>query len=285
MPGRRAPLALLVAAALAAGCSGDDASSEPSAEDRRAIVAAVGRLGGPEAQLCRTAFTPRLVDAIWGAREQCLAKASSGDNGDPRPRVGGVRVDGDRATARARTEVSDRPIAGEVALARQDGRWRIDALGLDFLRSVLREGLAAGYVRGAEKAGERVDERSLRGCLERELAALPGARQRAIGYALLGERREVARGPAQEAVIACVTETPVLRALQRRLFERGIRTDEDIPAGARECVVRRLRQTASTKLIVRESFRRVRNPGTPVGSQLRGLALRAVRDCVGGRPS
>lgn len=277
-------LALTLVVALVAGCS-DDSSGDSG--DEREIAAVVSRLNADDepGAVCRTLFSRRLVTAIWGSRAECLRKNSDADDDQDSPaRTSGTQVDGDRATTRVRTVFEGRTVSGGLELTREGDAWRIDEFGNDFIRSLLREALQEGYIESAEGGGVRqvralLDRGDVGRCLDRDIGALAEERQRQIGYAAFGERDE---GPEREQVtallIGCLGKSDSGRQALRLAFEQGIREDDDLPDEAKDCVIRRLRESAPDELIASETARRITD-GAEIGPELASLARQAVAGC------
>ena len=140
----------------------------------------------------------------------------------------------------------------------------MDELGLNFVRSLLSEAMQEGFIRFAERRGVRgVRELLAKGevgrCLDRDIADLPEARQRAAGYAALGGEsagsalgKTTLRTRVLTLLVDCLGKVPSGRRTLRLYFEQSLRKRLTLPAAAKECVVRRLRRTVSPELISRD---------------------------------
>jgi hypothetical protein len=125
---RRCCLAILLCAAVLAGCGG------PSDEQRiRQTVTDFGRAveKGDYAHICTQLFAARLVEQLQQINlpcEQALRRSLAGRR-DPQLTVGAVKVDGTTASAQIRTSaVGESPSQDTLQLINVDGHWRISAL-------------------------------------------------------------------------------------------------------------------------------------------------------------
>jgi predicted small lipoprotein YifL len=129
----RAVRALVSALALAllAGCG---AESPPPEDQVRATVAAFGEATAAKdyQRLCDDILAPALVEDVERVGLPCEVALRQGldEVRDPRLTVGGVRVQGDRATARVRTAAAGQePSEDSLRLERVEGSWRVASLG------------------------------------------------------------------------------------------------------------------------------------------------------------
>jgi hypothetical protein len=126
-PGRCC-LAILLAAAVLAGCGG------PSDQQRvRQTVTDFGRAvrKGDFAHICTQLFAARLVEQLRQVNLPCeqALRRSWGSRRDPQLTVGTVNVDGTTASAQVRTSaVGEAPSQDTLQLVKVDGHWRISAL-------------------------------------------------------------------------------------------------------------------------------------------------------------
>src|SRR5918992_3756194 len=124
-------LAPALALLLAAGC-GDQG---PTPEERvRSTVAAFGRATAAKdyQALCDRLLAPSLVEEVESIGLPCevALQRGLGDVRDPRLTIGGVQVDGDRATAEVRTAAAgEEPSQDTLRLLRVDDAWKISSLG------------------------------------------------------------------------------------------------------------------------------------------------------------
>lgn len=145
MPVRRVAAVLLTSAAAlgAAGCAGSGTSSDDSADDfpaaQRPIVTAVSDLSDAAGsrdyeQLCRDQLATALVDRLSAAQgtDACpdQLEESLKEVGQVNFDVvkGGVRVAGDRATARVTSDLGNRDATDVLQFVRQDDRWKLSGL-------------------------------------------------------------------------------------------------------------------------------------------------------------
>jgi hypothetical protein len=128
--------AALAAAALAAGCAPQRASTSDKVSqfkgDQRAVARAVEDLESAaqdsnEAKLCTQVLARAFAGKIGAAGGGCesAVNAALKDTDSTDMTVESVSVNGDRATARVKFETgkTDRP--GNVSLVREGGRWRV----------------------------------------------------------------------------------------------------------------------------------------------------------------
>jgi hypothetical protein len=179
---RRLSRLLLVAlCAVAAGCGGQEAPSKDGP-----IKTAVKRVLESESveDQCETGVSERFVREVYVTLAQCRrANAPAPDDRDSPPdsaQISTTRIEGDRATTGV-TLTSDRGAraTGRLALVRVGSTWKVDRLGIDFLRSVFAT---------LPEEGETAQERRILGCLAQATRALPDAAVRRIGNLLLGQR-------------------------------------------------------------------------------------------------
>jgi copper chaperone CopZ len=132
----RLPIALLAAAALAAGCAPQQSSSSDKVSkfrgDQRAAAQAVEDLesaaqDGDEAKLCTQVLAKALADRLAASGDGCAAAVNAAikDTDSIDMTVESVRVAGERATARVKFETGKKDRRGTVALVREGGRWRV----------------------------------------------------------------------------------------------------------------------------------------------------------------
>jgi Putative lumazine-binding len=136
----RPPAALLAAAlalaVTAAGCAPQRSSTSDSVKkftgDQRAAAQTVEDLesaaqDGDEAKICTQVLAKALADRLAAAGNGCASAVNAAikDTDSLDMTVEAVRVNGDRATARVKFETGKNDRRGNVALAREGGRWRI----------------------------------------------------------------------------------------------------------------------------------------------------------------
>jgi hypothetical protein len=286
MPALRAALlALTIAGAALAGCGG---GGDDDSADKKAIASVItqaldGKTKGAECRLS----TEHLVTEIWGGAAACNKQSKAGDAFAVD--VKDTTIDGDGATAAVVTRLKDQTIRGSLELKKVGKDWRLDEFGNDFVRSLLKESLPAAYTESLKDEGIKGGEGLLtggevQGCLESDLKALPDAKQRSIGYAVFGDRKDSPEAKqVQDLLIGCLAKGDKGREALRLAFEQGIRA-EGLPDRVTECVIAKLRKTASSELVAREIVRRQKS-GAAIGSELAGLAKEAVTSCRASNPS
>lgn len=267
--------AALSATALATGCGGGT--------DERGAVEKVTRevfdrsSSGSECRLS----TPRLVKATWGTQANCEKASTIGRSGVAN--LSRTKVDGDTASTVLATRVGTRLVTGTIELRHLDAGWRVDGFGNDFIRSLLRGSLAAGYLQSLADKGVTGADRLFAGgeierCVDRRLAALPAGRQQAIGQAIIGDRAGSSEvKEVQGMLVDCMAASPNGREALRLAFEAGVRAKVDSKA-AGICVVDRLRTTADSKLVAAEIVARQKT-GRGIGQKLTNLAAQAIGYC------
>ena len=189
-PSRRRLSRLLVVAlcAISTGCGGQDA---PPADGP--IETAVKRVLESESveDQCATGVSERFVREVYLTLAQCRRANAPADRDAPldRAQVTATRIDGDRATT-AVTLTSDQGAraTGRLALVRVGSAWKVDRLGVDFLRSVFAT---------LPEEGKTAQERRILDCLARAMRGLPDAAVRRIGNLVVGRRLTEAALPAR----------------------------------------------------------------------------------------
>lgn len=196
---RLSRLILAAACAIAAGCGGQGGASQTEQ-----IETAVKRVMESESvkDQCETGVSERFVREVYGTLVQCR-EANTGQAGDPAPdtaRVSATRIDGDRATTSVTlTSAEGARASGRLALVKVAGTWKVDRLGVDFLRSVFA---------ALPEEADTPEERHILDCLARAARGLSDRELRRVGNLVVGRRltvqsfppratRCIRRGPAQ----------------------------------------------------------------------------------------
>jgi len=187
-PSRRRLSRLLLVAlgTVAAGCGGPSDDEQIESAVKRVMASASVK------DQCETAVSERYVREVYVTLARCrgVAAPAQGD----KARVFATRVDGDRAsTGVTVTSARGARATGRVALVRVDSTWKVDQLGIDFLRSVFAT---------LPKEGETAQERRILGCVAEATRGLPAADVRRIGNLVVGQRLTRAALPA--AVVRCI---------------------------------------------------------------------------------
>ncbi|MDQ3740077.1 MAG: nuclear transport factor 2 family protein [Actinomycetota bacterium] len=119
--------ALLAAAALLAGCGGDD-----EADVRDTLNAFAEATAKKDYQrMCDELLAPELIEQIRRVNLPCEVALRTGleDVENPRLEVRSIKLDGDTATAQVHSTASNQePSDDTVRLVKVDGGWRIASL-------------------------------------------------------------------------------------------------------------------------------------------------------------
>lgn len=193
---RRLPgLGLAALCVLAAGCGGDD---DDASSDTEQIARAVDRVMESESvkDQCETGVSERFVREVYVSLAFCR-EANEPEPDDPPPDSAGVsatRIDGDKATTGVTlTSVKGARATGRVALVNDGGAWKVDRLGVDFLRSVFA---------ALPKEASGAEERRILTCLARAIPDLSDAEVRRLGNLTIGQRST--EGSLPPAAVRCI---------------------------------------------------------------------------------
>jgi hypothetical protein len=270
---RPAALALCLAAVLAAGACGGGGD-----EDEITGVLETGFTTTDAKVRCEQSLSAGLVERIYGDTAACRKIEGEDAKNDARATsvdVSDIEIDGDRATATIKLDGGLRSGAtGPIALTSSGGDWRIDDLGVAFLRSQLQ---------AAMKHDNELDER-IRTCLGEKMLELPDREFRALAYGTIGEQPD-----AQQRLVGMLGECEAAQgggenvSLMREKFEEGIaRSLRKNGASADEiaCVNRRLRELIDDE----ELSRLVGQAADEVPRQVTAAAARAIETCEASGP-
>lgn len=246
-----------------AGCGGDAA---PPAVDRADLQRSATRFfvdGNGGSRWCAGAMTSDLATAIYKTTARCatVTRRHAAEDRADRVRVGPVKAQ--EATANAVVTLIGGPSdgsRGNIRFKRQRGRWKVDGLGVAFLRSMLASG-----TRQQMKGG--LADSLLIICFTQELDKLPAGEVQSAAYSRL--RHRVARA-FERRVRSCfrIHQGTALRMPRRRpgtmsplrrAFEAAVDRDlrkAHIGAVPRRCVSRQLRRRISDREL--ETARRKR---------------------------
>ncbi len=173
---RLVPVALCV---VAGGCGGADGPS-----DTEQIATAVDRVMESErvADQCEAGVSRRFVRDVYGTLARCR-RANAPQPGDPPPdsaTISATRIDGDHATTGVTlTSVKGSRATGRVALVRAGQTWKVDRLGIDFLRAIFTT---------LPGEADTAEERRVLRCLADATRGLTNADVRRIGNLIVGRR-------------------------------------------------------------------------------------------------
>jgi hypothetical protein len=181
-----AALAALFLALFVAACGGSDSDSDggDSGEETAISEVIVSALTENDAEaVCNEWSTADFVEAVYGDIETCVKEAESESDDPEDVSVTDIEIDGDSATATV-TEVGGESdgATGTVTVVKVDGSWRIDDLGIDFLRSLLREGLAKEAASGDDPSENPFANPEIADCIEKGMDALSDKQFRQIAY-------------------------------------------------------------------------------------------------------
>jgi len=130
-------LSALLAAALLAGCSGDEKEAAPKAVEGapKEVAGAVDRLE----RAIRARDFEAICDDLFAAEtrvraggEDCagLLRSTAAEVREPAIRILSIRIEGERADVRVRSQAEGQgPVEETIELVREEGEYRIAALG------------------------------------------------------------------------------------------------------------------------------------------------------------
>lgn len=182
-------LALVALAALCAAfvvaCGGS--SDEEGAAISEAIATAAMSENGEER--CRELVTERFINDVYEDVETCIKATNDKDEDGPEEiTVSEIEVDGDTATATVTEVGGDTDGAtGTVTVAKVEGDWRVDELGIDYLRSQLEQGFANEDNFTEDEYGPLADA-SVRECVLTGFQELDDADFRQMAYDSMADR-------------------------------------------------------------------------------------------------
>ena len=262
--------AYALAAALVLASCGSSGSSEDEESRVRAIIREYATVR--DASHCLELTTQRFLEQTEFRRgaqalEDCQEDAKTDE---PARSVGitRVRVNGDRATARAAFRGGDEDGAtGDFALVKRDGKWKLDrvtGVELEFERY-----LQAGR-KGLARPPDPLKPKQV-DCAIRKFRALG---EEKVERAIVEGDAAVFVGP----ITGCLGGVRGLRAQ----IEKSVRESLGgrLPAGQIDCVVRTLRETVSDDLLLRAV---VEGAGGALTGEIREQIRDAAEGCVQGR--
>lgn len=271
------PLIALAAAGLfgLAACGGGDSGAE---ED---ITSAVKRgvVGQDVKARCEEVTTKGFIKRVYGDVAQCrkAEKPEAGDRPATGVRVSGVKVDGERATAKVRyvgggTDGSE----GTFAFLKEDGEWRIDDLGVDLLRAQVRKALNSG-----EQESAVLKDPKVRKCAGKAFLGLPDRQFKRLAYAEISKRPS-ARQELARVISPCLSQAGSgsgsgSASFLRQKFEQGVTrsaSKDGVPQATIDCINKGLRSSISDREI-----EQIAATGGKVTPELKGKATAAIRAC------
>lgn len=201
-------LVAVLAVFIFVGCGGGD---DPEGE-RVSGVIADALISEDAEQKCSEFVSERLVVAVYGSVEDCIEAEQPDESDGEFPdevTVSEISVEGDKATATV-TEVGGETdgATGTFTLVLVEDTWRIDEFGVDYLRSVLTQGLA-GFAdsEDADDPENPLSDASVRDCLGEGLEGLSDEEFRQVAYDGMAERDP--SGPFMDVLVACMKEAGV----------------------------------------------------------------------------
>jgi hypothetical protein len=191
-PAPRLSLVLLCACAVAvaAGCGSDDGPTEVEQ-----ITRAVERVLESDSvtDQCDTGISEHFAREVYGTRAHCR-EANEPRADDPAPdeaEVSATRIDGDKATTGVTlTSARGSRASGRLALVRVGDTWKVDRLGVDFLRSVFAT---------LPKEASDDEERRVLQCVAEAAKHLGNDDVRRVGNLIVGRRLTARALPASVA--------------------------------------------------------------------------------------
>lgn len=260
---RRAALASLAATVLLAGCGGDDDGEKVSAADREGLTRVsdtfFAKASTPE-QRCRALSTRFVLQAHRG-RSACIRRVRQRGavvgRGIDDTELRDISIDGNIATARVTDDgKDDREAKVRLRYRREGGTWRIDGFGRELLTKLLESSLEQTRIFYQPP----FDDPGLRKCANQKAEDVPPARISRILFAGTPERvgQNLYRIGAE-----CFAETREFRALFRAQLEKQI-AKEFGGGRAGDCLVRRLRRTATSRELAIDEAKPGEDPSPPI---------------------
>lgn len=192
----------IVLALVLQGCSSGSGDSEARRSVDDVVEAWATSRDGSER--CGLAATDRLVRRIHGDAQRCRrAESAVAGRSGLAPKVR-QRVERRGALATARIRLMGGRFdgaAGALELVEDDGTWRVDKLGTDFLRALFSRSVF-GELRVIAK-GPRLRVAPARACVATKINGLGETRFRASAHAALGQRAAGYR-PFARIILSCL---------------------------------------------------------------------------------
>jgi len=265
-------VAVLIALGLPACGGGDD---QTPAIKRAVVQASTTR----DATLkCGKLATKSFVTRVYGTLAQChtAEKPSSSDDPSTGATVSDVKVDGDSATVKVRLAGGDTDGAsGTIDLRKEQGDWRVDDLGVDFLRSQVQTGLASS---GNDQTFK---DPKVRDCARQAFVRLPDSELRRIAYLAIAETDE-GKTAVGKLLLPCLKlssgEAGSVSFLRRK-FESGIASSarkNGLSASTIDCINGQLRSSISDDEIAKLAFN-----GGKATAAMKRVSTEAFAQCAG----
>lgn len=230
---------------LACGGGGDDEQAI-----KRAVTQAITTKDA--ALKCDRLATTSFVTRVYGNPAQCRTaeRPSTGDEPPTGANVSGVKIDGDSATAKLRVSGGDSDGAsGTIELRKVSGDWRVDDLGVDFLRSQVRTGLA----NSSDDDDEPFADPKVRDCASKAFLRLDDPQLRRIAYMAIAET-DAGKTQLGKLLAPCLSKPSSAGNVSflRRRFESGITSSarkDGMSQRTIDCINRQLRSSISDEEI------------------------------------
>jgi len=277
---RNAAIAVFAAAVLGLAACGGESESDAKKDIAGAVKDAV--VGQNLKARCEEATTKDFIRRVYGNVGQCR-RAEKPEPDDEPPtdvQVSGVKIDGEQATARVRyvggnTDGSE----GAFEFRKEEGKWRIDDLGVDFLRSQVERGLKSDDQESAVLRDPKVRE-----CARKALAGLPDDQLKRVAYAEISKRTSAQKDVAR-VVTPCLSQAGSgtgsgNASFLREKFEQGVAKGarrNGVPKATIDCINEKLRSSISD-----EEIQQTAASGGKTSAELRRKATEAVTACRAG---
>ncbi len=253
--GRFAAVAAVAALGVAGCGGGDSGSDDQAAKDIKAVVLLARTSDDPQVE-CVDTVTENFVNTIYKNVEACKkAEAKSNDSDKPKDvKLTGLKVDGDTAKGDIELVGGDNNGAkGELGFAKEDGKWKVDSLSVEFLRSSLDTSLATAD--SGDKSNPLSDP-EVSSCVKKQFSGLGDDEFTALAYDAIAQRDS---DQFIKLITGCLSATKKddgsgekISAL-RKAFEDNVLNSAQTGAtkAQLQCVVSELRKTISDDLILK----------------------------------
>jgi hypothetical protein len=285
-------LACAAVAAAGSGCGGSDGArtggKDGAVREIRAAFAKSVSSSDAEAR-CVETVTKRFVAAVYDNVAACRKAHRAPPEASTTPShvtLSHVDVNGDSAHVVATLHGGNSDgLSGGVSLAIEDGAWKVDELGVDYLRALLEKGLTADL----DGVPGRAARAEVLGCTRDWLHGLSDGEVRKAAYDITAERYERPQRSLATMLSACLARVRSssgpggsVSAL-RKQFEDNMAqflTSIGRSRAQADCVVGKLRTTLSEQQIIEEVARRAARAGQRDDDALDSDAQRAILDTI-----
>jgi len=249
--------AALAAIVLIAGCGGDDGGGD-SADAEKEIQAVITKAltTTDVEEECVGTVTKNFVATIYRTVEACRMEEAKPDDTKPptAANASAIKADGDKATANVALVGGDSDgTSGEIAFAKEDGAWKVDAISVAFMRSQAKSTLS-------NDRGDALRDPAAKKCVSEALDRLGDDEFRTVAYDGVAGRDNETFLNIVKTCLASATptqsdDTPkdAKVSVLRKQFEAGIRASarkDGTSEKAVDCVVKKLRALISDKEIL-----------------------------------